>query len=526
MPKTLLLADDSVTIQKVVGISFANEDVALLTVDNGDDAIARVREARPDIVLADVVMPGMNGYEVCEAIKSDPELRHTPVLLLTGTFEAFDEERAARVGADGHITKPFEAQALVDQVNARLAQAAVPVLAPEPDPVSVSSSPMRQAADLGAPLQRHPEPSPVGGESFDFFDEEITEPREALAPANGAETMLVSQDLGVDAEAEDGLVFETGDDFRDQAPGSPFSGPARMLDGPVEMPSPSPEAEMPPDSTVAILPEDDAFDGALTEPPSTLGEDDLTPFEAAGPRVFPAAASPTEDFSSDLPDQPVPTRVIDETESLDGPSDSGSRPISGAPDETLILSDLDTDPLGSPLLGDDVEEAEAAPAEGLADDPLAQVEPDDLSVEAVLDPAGGRDWDISSSDLGDPLEGTEAPPEVEEAPSSPWSLDQPEAQEEELLSEPAPEESPEAEALVTQPEDLAAPASPVDLSPLMREQLHDALEKIAWEAFGNVTEQIVQEALERVEKVAWEVIPQMAEALIREEIRKLKGEES
>ena len=74
MPKTLLLADDSVTIQKVVGISFANEDVVLLTVDNGDDAVARAREARPDLVLADVVMPGKNGYEVCEAIKADPSL--------------------------------------------------------------------------------------------------------------------------------------------------------------------------------------------------------------------------------------------------------------------------------------------------------------------------------------------------------------------------------------------------------------------------------------------------------------------
>ena len=86
MPRTLLLADDSVTIQKVVGISFASEDVALITVDNGDDAIARARELRPDIVLADVVMPGKSGYEVCEAIKSDPDLQHIPVLLLTGTF--------------------------------------------------------------------------------------------------------------------------------------------------------------------------------------------------------------------------------------------------------------------------------------------------------------------------------------------------------------------------------------------------------------------------------------------------------
>ena len=89
MSKTLLLADDSVTIQKVVGISFASEDVTLVTVDNGDDAITRARETQPDVILADVVMPGRNGYEVCEAIKSDPALRHVPVLLLTGTEPSF-----------------------------------------------------------------------------------------------------------------------------------------------------------------------------------------------------------------------------------------------------------------------------------------------------------------------------------------------------------------------------------------------------------------------------------------------------
>src|SRR5574338_208515 len=144
MPKTLLLADDSVTIQKVVGISFANEDVVLLTVDNGDDAIARAKEARPDIVLADVVMPGKNGYEVCQAIKSDPALAKTPVLLLTGPFEAFDEQRAARAGADGHITKPFEAQALVDKVNALLARPASGAAA-EPTPAPVESAPARAA---------------------------------------------------------------------------------------------------------------------------------------------------------------------------------------------------------------------------------------------------------------------------------------------------------------------------------------------------------------------------------------------
>ena len=64
-----------------------------------------------------------------------------------------------------------------------------------------------------------------------------------------------------------------------------------------------------------------------------------------------------------------------------------------------------------------------------------------------------------------------------------------------------------------------------EIQPRLREQLHDTLEKIAWESFGDVTEQIVRQALERVERIAWEVIPQMAETMIREEIKKLKGEE-
>ena len=89
MPKNLLLADDSITIQKVVGITFANEDYKVTSVDNGEDAIAKARELKPDVILADVVMPKRNGYEVCEAVKADPALAKIPVLLLSGTFEAF-----------------------------------------------------------------------------------------------------------------------------------------------------------------------------------------------------------------------------------------------------------------------------------------------------------------------------------------------------------------------------------------------------------------------------------------------------
>ena len=144
MPKTVLLADDSVTIQKVVGISFASEDITLVTVDNGDDAIAKARDVRPDVILADVVMPGKNGYEVCEAVKADPALRHVPVLLLTGTFEAFDEDRARAAGAAAHVAKPFEAQTLIEQVNRLLAESAAA-------PSATASAPPAPAATAAAP---------------------------------------------------------------------------------------------------------------------------------------------------------------------------------------------------------------------------------------------------------------------------------------------------------------------------------------------------------------------------------------
>src|SRR4051794_39733359 len=110
MPTHLLVADDSVTIRKVIGMIFSTENVQITAVDNGLDAVARARELKPDIVLADVTMPGKNGYEVAEAIKGDASLQHIPVLLLAGTFEPFDEARARTARADAHITKPFESQ--------------------------------------------------------------------------------------------------------------------------------------------------------------------------------------------------------------------------------------------------------------------------------------------------------------------------------------------------------------------------------------------------------------------------------
>ena len=120
MPKSILLADDSLTIQKVIELTFSDTDYELTTVGNGVEALAAVARARPDLVMADVVMPGKNGYEVCETIKSDPALADIPVILLSGTFEPFDRDRAERAKANAIVTKPFDSKNLLVQVEALL----------------------------------------------------------------------------------------------------------------------------------------------------------------------------------------------------------------------------------------------------------------------------------------------------------------------------------------------------------------------------------------------------------------------
>lgn len=146
MGTTVLLADDSITIQKVVGIIFANEDYELVVVDNGNAALAKAREIRPSLMLVDALMPDKSGYEVCAEIRRDPALKDTPLLLLVGAFEPFEEEAARTSGIDDHITKPFESQNLLEKVHALLdlgaTRAAVAPASPEAVTASAPEAPL------------------------------------------------------------------------------------------------------------------------------------------------------------------------------------------------------------------------------------------------------------------------------------------------------------------------------------------------------------------------------------------------
>ena len=123
MPPTLLLADDSLTIRRVIELTFADEDVRVVAVADGREAIDRITAEPPDIILADIGMPEHDGYEVAAFVKRTPHLAHIPVLLLTGAFEPVDQARARSVGADGVLVKPFEPQLVIARVRELLAGA-------------------------------------------------------------------------------------------------------------------------------------------------------------------------------------------------------------------------------------------------------------------------------------------------------------------------------------------------------------------------------------------------------------------
>ncbi len=165
MKKRILVADDSVTIQKVIALTFAEEPFEIKSVGTGNEALDLMRDWTPDLVLADVIMPQMNGYELCRAVKALPAGSRIPVLLLAGTFETFDDDEARACGADGSVTKPFESGELINRVKTLLegGGAAPGVAAPAAaaKPAAPASVPVPAAASPVSPVRRVSPPPPV-----------------------------------------------------------------------------------------------------------------------------------------------------------------------------------------------------------------------------------------------------------------------------------------------------------------------------------------------------------------------------
>ena len=251
--RKLLLADDSATIQKVIDLTFADEGVQVVSVSSGQEAIDRLLETMPDVVLADVFMPSPNGYEVCEYVKTNEQFKHIPVMLLVGSFEPFDEAEARRVGADDILTKPFQSiRRLIDRVGA-LVSSPPPVEKESPtlelphadEPAQevrmdthelevTTADTLRLDEEQLAELQAKGEqPSE---EIMETGRMEVTEPRHD-SQADQSDVLLDLGEIEAVDEADDDFVLELDDDVSDMEVATPGYQPA-----PAYKPAPSYES--------------------------------------------------------------------------------------------------------------------------------------------------------------------------------------------------------------------------------------------------------------------------------------------
>ena len=181
----ILVADDNSNIQKMVVLALKDQGIEVVAVGNGEAAVRKISDVKPDLVLADIFMPVRNGYEVCKFVKDNSALSHIPVILLVGAFDPLDEQEASRVGADGVLKKPFvPPDPLISMVKAALARAGVALgtpastttsTAPPPMPVATKTQPQpatkitpatpvlvqEREEDLGTPVFSVPRPSPL-----------------------------------------------------------------------------------------------------------------------------------------------------------------------------------------------------------------------------------------------------------------------------------------------------------------------------------------------------------------------------
>lgn len=209
----ILLADDSVTVQKIITLTFSDEGADVLAVNNGDDAIHRLQYMRPALVMADVSIPGKNGYEICEFVKNHPEMKNTPVVLLVPAFEPFDEERARRIGADQHLTKPFQSiRTLITTVKGLI----------EANPPKFATGSLNIAAVPVEPPPPVPSVEPVAEPPEQTFSSQLisngdapsTQPFPAETEEETAQTQNESNDFVVEEIETAGEIVEEVQEFR------------------------------------------------------------------------------------------------------------------------------------------------------------------------------------------------------------------------------------------------------------------------------------------------------------------------
>ena len=566
MTKKILLADDSITIQKVVELTFSYGDYEVIATNNGAKAIQKLSEVRPDIILSDIIMPEKNGYEVCEYVKSHPEYRNIPVILLTGTFEPFDPDRAEKAGCDAVVTKPFESQSLIHKVEELIEQSRASAGATPAAPAAAALA-FSSFEDTVDPM------SEDGGGSGDAFGASSPAPEAPAMPS-----FADSDAFGAPAPEPKGWpepAFELGSAPAAAAPSfelptndSPFgSEAASEEESPLDQTFPSPRAMQPPGFTPptkaaadhgdeifggSAPKSSDAFSMPLEQPspapsfpaPSFNDEPPASPFGRAGETLaFPKMSFDDlqrlqQGTTPHVEEEPAPFGGGLESIPFTPPAPPQAAPpepepsFGGRAGETLAFPKMNFDDLQR--MQD--EAAASAPADDPWSTPAATAEPADVSWSPKSPAAsefGGDSFSGSSSPFA---LGSDALPfdrgNQQDLPPQDLSPQALSPEEEPQVSAPeSPAEAIEsapswsmtsAESITPKADSMMQPASEAEPEQASTSnfngELSDAqIEKIARRVVEMLSDTVVR-------NIAWEVIPDVAASVVKERIKQLESE--
>jgi two-component system alkaline phosphatase synthesis response regulator PhoP len=119
----ILVVDDEIYIVHILDFSLGMEGYEVVTALDGEEALEKAMDSKPDLIVLDIMMPKMDGYETCKALKADDRTKDIPVILLSAKGRNVDMQTGYDVGADEYITKPFSPRKLVDRINTMLGHA-------------------------------------------------------------------------------------------------------------------------------------------------------------------------------------------------------------------------------------------------------------------------------------------------------------------------------------------------------------------------------------------------------------------
>ena len=584
MSKKLLLADDSVTIQKVIEISFASEDYELTIVGNGDEALEKAKLNPPDLVLADIIMPGKNGYELCSEIKKAPELTQTPVLLLAGSFEPFDEEKARSVGADSWIAKPFESQVLVEKVKNLLENPPQPIQMPAAVPAPSLDEkeasleeiiPLENSESLGL-TEGEKVYEELPSEPVSFAEEELGTGEEDQIP----EPALAEPESTVEIEPLPDIMGSPDVEFESPpAPGPSLvteepspdviqETPAIQTPPPIAKPAPAEaESQEAPEVTafsplevddedeeILLLDENDIFveeedlveEEALPEEEAVIEEETLAADQpvieeetlAAEEAVFEeetlaAEEAVIEEETLAVEETVSEEEVMVEEETLAVEEDQGEENLWAA--ETAMAEEESA--TSEVTLDEELPLEKEEFFENLPESSF-EIEPEEEDSGLVLHSKLGE-FSIEDMDEGSSATEEVQTPDTPAAVESQSEPEEPEAESEFSFDDFEEDAEQETEISADMPEEPVAQEPPV-IFPSMEEkpeapkpeptyaQMEQKVHSLTDAQLYSIVEKVAGATIEKMakeilEQVAWEVVPNLSENIIKEEIQKIKA---